>query len=47
MGLIVAGEEKQAELWGDIDTNNGTIDHLSRKIKHMANRLDEEAGAKR
>ena len=47
LGLIVAGEEKQAELRGDIDTNNETIDHLSRKTKHMADRLDEEEDAKR
>ena len=31
-GVIVAGEEKQAELRGDIDTNNETIDHLSRIV---------------
>ena len=47
MGLIVAGEERQAELRGDIDTNNETIDHLSRRTKHMADRLDEEEDAKR
>ena len=47
MGLIVAGEEVQAVLRDDIDTNNETIDHLSRKTKHMADRLDDEEDAKR
>jgi len=47
MGLIVAGEEVQATLRDDIDTNNETIDHLSRKTKLMADRLDDEEDAKR
>lgn len=47
LGLVLAGDEAAQQVQNDIDTQNETIDHLSRKVKYLADKLDEEEDAKR
>ena len=44
---MIASDEQARQVQSDIDTQNETIDHLSRKAKHLAEKLDEEEDAKR
>ena len=47
LGLVVAADEQSQQVQQDVDTQNETIDHLSRKAKFLAEKLDEEEDAKR